>query len=220
MQSYESIEKIAWAEFESAVADFREQIGAGPAPDFEGWMRISRGYGPLYVFNGFPSPLVAKPEDAGKCVRSVGSINLALEEGYEPPAELVSFLDGCGGGSSAPLYIGWGSMINPSGDVAAWSKLAFHTAHALRKKAVIYQGAAQLSVEHVKDEEVAAWAKENTLTVGNVPHAWLLPRCGIAVHHGGAGTTSAALRAGIPAVITPLFADQYAWVRPRLSPYR
>jgi UDP:flavonoid glycosyltransferase YjiC (YdhE family) len=43
------------------------------------------------------------------------------------------------------------------------------------------------------------------------PHEALLPRCSMAVHHGGAGTTHAVLRAGIPAVIVPFIFEQQAW---------
>jgi len=46
-----------------------------------------------------------------------------------------------------------------------------------------------------------------------VPHEWLLPRCACAVFHGGAGTTAAAMRSGVPAVVTPVLfqGDQYFW---------
>ena len=44
-----------------------------------------------------------------------------------------------------------------------------------------------------------------------VPHQWLFPRVRAAVHHGGAGTTAAALRAGVPSIIVPFFADQFFW---------
>ena len=46
---------------------------------------------------------------------------------------------------------------------------------------------------------------------GSLPHDWLLPRCAGVVHHGGFGTTSAGLRAGIPALIIPHIADQFYW---------
>ena len=46
-----------------------------------------------------------------------------------------------------------------------------------------------------------------------LPHDWLLPRCSIVVHHGGAGTTSAGLRVGIPNIIVPFTADQPFWGR-------
>jgi EryCIII-like glycosyltransferase len=44
-----------------------------------------------------------------------------------------------------------------------------------------------------------------------VPHDWLFERVGVAVHHGGAGTTAASLRAGVPTVVVPFFADQPFW---------
>jgi UDP:flavonoid glycosyltransferase YjiC (YdhE family) len=45
------------------------------------------------------------------------------------------------------------------------------------------------------------------------PFDWLLPHCKMAIHHGGAGTTSAGLRAGIPGIIVPFTADQPFWGR-------
>jgi UDP:flavonoid glycosyltransferase YjiC (YdhE family) len=45
----------------------------------------------------------------------------------------------------------------------------------------------------------------------HAPHDWLFPRMSAAVHHGGAGTTAAAVRAGIPSVIVPFFGDQPFW---------
>ncbi|MBL8046950.1 MAG: hypothetical protein JNL09_10430, partial [Anaerolineales bacterium] len=47
--------------------------------------------------------------------------------------------------------------------------------------------------------------------VDNAPHAWLFPRMAAVVHHGGAGTTGAGFRAGVPSLITPFALDQYAW---------
>jgi UDP:flavonoid glycosyltransferase YjiC (YdhE family) len=51
----------------------------------------------------------------------------------------------------------------------------------------------------------------NVRPIGHVPHAWLLPRVRIAVHHGGAGTTHAAAHAGVPSVVVPFAADQFFW---------
>jgi len=43
------------------------------------------------------------------------------------------------------------------------------------------------------------------------PHTWLFPRMAAVVHHGGAGTTAAGLRAGVPSVVIPFFGDQPFW---------
>lgn len=47
--------------------------------------------------------------------------------------------------------------------------------------------------------------------VEKIPHDWLFPRIDAVLHHGGAGTTGASLRAGIPTLIKPWFGDQFFW---------
>lgn len=60
------------------------------------------------------------------------------------------------------------------------------------------------SSENVKCDENIFW-------IDSVPHDWLLPKVTAMVHHGGAGTTAAALRSGVPSVIVPFFSDQPFW---------
>ena len=49
------------------------------------------------------------------------------------------------------------------------------------------------------------------LTLESAPHAWLYPRMAAVVHHGGAGSTAAGLRAGVPSVLIPFTSDQPFW---------
>jgi len=52
---------------------------------------------------------------------------------------------------------------------------------------------------------------EGMFILDKAPHSWLFPRMAAVIHHGGAGTTAAGLRAGVPAVVIPFSNDQFAW---------
>jgi sterol 3beta-glucosyltransferase len=54
---------------------------------------------------------------------------------------------------------------------------------------------------------------KNVFAIERAPHDWLFPRMAGVVHHGGAGTTAAVLRAGKPMLITPFMGDQPFWGR-------
>jgi UDP:flavonoid glycosyltransferase YjiC (YdhE family) len=54
-------------------------------------------------------------------------------------------------------------------------------------------------------------APPGVLFVDNVPHDWLFPRMAAVMHHGGAGSTGAGLRAGVPSIVTAFTGDQCAW---------
>ena len=47
----------------------------------------------------------------------------------------------------------------------------------------------------------------------SIPHAWLLLQCAALLHPAGAGSSAAALLAGIPHLVAPLHFDQFLWVR-------
>lgn len=57
----------------------------------------------------------------------------------------------------------------------------------------------------------ASQLPENIFQLDQAPHDWLFPRVSAVVHHGGAGTTAAGLRAGCPTIICPFFGDQPFW---------
>jgi sterol 3beta-glucosyltransferase len=53
----------------------------------------------------------------------------------------------------------------------------------------------------------------DVFVAGEIPHETVFPRMAVVVHHGGAGTTAAAVRAGVPQVVCPLVGDQPFWGR-------
>ncbi len=65
---------------------------------------------------------------------------------------------------------------------------------------------------------ISSWIKldddvDNAFVIPSVSHEWLLPKVDAFVHHGGAGTTAAALRAGVANFVCPFIADQPYWGR-------
>jgi UDP:flavonoid glycosyltransferase YjiC (YdhE family) len=121
----------------------------------------------------------------------------ARPAGWSPPAELVDFL----AAGPRPVFIGFGSMAPGHG-----SRLADPVLAAIRRagvRAVVQAGWSGLDVG----------ADDDVITVRELPHDWLFPQVAAVVHHSGAGTTAAGLRAGVPAVPVPVLADQPFWAR-------
>lgn len=113
----------------------------------------------------------------------------------EPGAELEDWL----AAGDPPVYVGFGSM--PVGDPGRLLRAVAAATADLGLRALVSSG------WNAFGETVPAHVK----VVGGVDHAVVLPRCTAAVHHGGAGTTAAVLRAGVPSVVGWYSADQPVW---------
>ena len=116
---------------------------------------------------------------------------------YEPPAVLRDFLDA----GEPPVCVSFGSMVNR--DAKRIDEIVRKSLKQTNHRGIILSGWG--GVDH--------GATDNLLYLDSVPHDWLLPRCSMIIHHGGAGTTSAGLRAGIPNLVVPFTADQPFWGR-------
>ena len=115
----------------------------------------------------------------------------------QPPLELEEFLSG----GSPPVCITFGSMVNREAEKI--DQIVHQSLRQTNKRAIILSGWSELKIA----------SSGELLYLDAVPHHWLLPRCQMVVHHGGAGTTSAGLRAGIPNIVIPFAADQPFWGR-------
>ena len=100
-----------------------------------------------------------------------------------------------------PVYVGFGSMADLA--AARTTTLVIEAARRAGLRLVIGRGWSTLGDDLGDHADVHV--------VGSVPHATLFPRMGAVVHHGGAGTTAAAARAGVPQVLVPHFLDQFYW---------
>lgn len=96
-----------------------------------------------------------------------------------------------------PIYLGFGSMVEraPQQALALASALAAAT------------GRRVLMVRGWSDHPPSA--DPRVLVIDAAPHARLLPRCALVVHHGGSGTSHAAMRAGVPSIVVPHLLDQF-----------
>lgn len=110
------------------------------------------------------------------------------------PADVEAFLER----GEPPIFVGFGSM--PAAGDSAHRPIA--AARATGCRIIVSRGWADL--ELIDDAP-------DCMAVGDVSHDVLFPRVAAVVHHGGAGTTAAAARAGVPQVITPMFGDQFYW---------
>ena len=120
-----------------------------------------------------------------------------FDEPQTPDPRVEAFLNV----DPAPIYVGFGSMV--SHRAAVLSAHAVDAARAVGCRLILVGGWAGLD-RFVTDAD-------DVLAVRAVSHEAVLPRVALAVHHGGAGTTTAAARAGVPQVILPHILDQFYW---------
>ncbi|WP_316782067.1 glycosyltransferase [Streptomyces sasae] len=142
------------------------------------------------VLCAFSPTVVPRPSDWGRNVHVTGFWHHE-QPLWTPSRRLLAFLsDG-----PPPVYVGFGSM--KTGDPEATDALV---RTALRRA----------NLRGVLPGDPAT-SEDDILVVGDTPHDWLFPRMAAVVHHGGAGTTASALRAGRPSLICPFFGDQPYW---------
>ena len=99
-----------------------------------------------------------------------------------------------------PVYVGFGSSVGP--DPIQLSRSVDQALRMTGARAVIATGWGGLA---------GPARNGDTIVVEQASHRWLFPRVAAVVHHGGAGTTAAGLRAGRPSIICPFQGDQYFW---------
>jgi len=211
---------IVPAALKRVIAEWKAANGCKPGQAVDSWDRIYRFDTPQIL--GFSPTSFAPPADwdsQGFDYSITGDWVLSADDLPEKPdAALVQFIEA---GKEPPLYIGWGSMAHETGQYMI--ELAVRALHAVGKRGIVFEGSSgselfRLSLDKLDPSkpdaaEVAAWAAENVLVTGGVSHEWLFPKVAAVVHHGGAGTSAACFRAGVPSLVTPFGFDQFEFAR-------
>ncbi|WP_067711064.1 glycosyltransferase [Nocardia yamanashiensis] len=166
-----------------------------------------------FVLHGFSTHVMQLPPEWPPDRMVAGYWWTPRPLGWEPSAELVDFL----AAGPPPVFIGFGSTTDGADQREDLSAVVAEALRLAGVRGIVQSGWLKLDVEIA-----------DVLTVDSVPHDWLFPRMAAVVHHCGAGTTAAGLRAGVPAVAVPGGVDQPYWaqrlldlgVSPRTIPLR
>eukprot|EP00029_Vermamoeba_vermiformis_P002685 TRINITY_DN1305_c0_g1_i1.p2 TRINITY_DN1305_c0_g1~~TRINITY_DN1305_c0_g1_i1.p2 ORF type:complete len:1388 (+),score=391.80 TRINITY_DN1305_c0_g1_i1:4484-8647(+) len=150
-----------------------------------------------FIYCWSPSVL-PKPHDWPEYIDVTGYWFMEPDKNYKPDPKLVQWLKN----GPKPIYIGFGSVTVEDPD--GLTKTIFEAVKMSGARAVLSKGWGGMGADNYPDY---------IFPVDNVPHDWLFPFCAGTIQHGGAGTTAAALRAGIPTMIVPFFGDQFFWAK-------
>ena len=202
VQSYSVFETLVWTNFNGEINKWRSRTLKIPT---------------LYTYANSPNLVVAaqlpfsamwspafvpKPDDWPHQCQVVGTFVLDQKKTLDvsPFRSIAEWLQQSQDEGQKPIFIGFGSMVIQ--DTSKLERMIQGAAHATNRRVIVQSSWSKLDVEDGSDL---------LRNIGPCPHDWLLPQCCAVIHHGGAGTTAAGLRFGLPTLVCPFFADQFMW---------
>ncbi|KAL1640092.1 Sterol 3-beta-glucosyltransferase [Diplodia intermedia] len=199
--SYVLFEEVFWKATASQINTWRKKT-LNLAPTSLKKLQINKI---PFMYNFSPS-VVAPPLDFSDWVRVTGYWFLDESQNYKPPKELLDFIDRARNDGKKLVYIGFGSIVVE--DPRAMEKSIVEAVLKADVRCILSKGwSDRLGKDEKSKVEVPLPAEVHQ--INSAPHDWLFRQIDAAAHHGGAGTTGASLRAGIPTIIKPFFGDQY-----------
>jgi len=176
----------------------RLRAAASDLPDLASWPFQGTDGDGTPILLAYSPHILAGPPEWPSWAHITGYWQLPPHVNWAPPNALVRFLES----GPAPIYFGPGSM-RPE-NLRQLLRTVVTSARAHGQRIVLGVSPEALDAEL---EGADLFAAEG------IPHHWLFPRMRYILHHGGAGTTGAAARAGVPSTAIPFSADQAFWAR-------
>lgn len=191
--------QLVWGVMRPAINDIvRPQLGLARYSSYGPYL-FQKTLHRAKVINGFSKHVLPRPADWPETSQVTGYWFFQQPQ-WQPSQTLSEYL----AAGPKPVYIGFGSMV--SSNATAFTETVLAAVKKSGQRAVLASGWGGLAGEEGTQSEQIFFLR-------HAPHDWLFPRMSAAVHHGGAGTTAAAVRAGIPSVIVPFYGDQPFWAR-------
>lgn len=158
-----------------------------------------------FLYN-FSPHVVVPPLDYSDWVRVTGYWFLDEASDWTPHTGLLDFISKARADGKKLVYIGFGSIV--VSDPAALTKTVVDSVLKADVRCILSKGwSDRLGDPAAVKTEVPLPPELHQIK--SAPHDWLFTQIDAAVHHGGAGTTGASLRAGVPTIIKPFFGDQF-----------
>ena len=190
-------DQVIWQLFRAPVDKFwRKKFGKSLAPFFAPNKKQNAEH--LPVLYGYSNHIFPRPVEWGSHIHITGYWFLDPPQSWQPPSALIEFLNA----GERPVYVGFGSMGDRK-SARDTTQLIINALAQAKQRGVILGGWSGLGKEIAMPDHIFA--------IESIPHSWLFPQMNVIVHHGGAGTTAAAFRAGVPAVVVPHTGDQPIW---------
>lgn len=199
--SYRAFDFAFWQATAGQLNRFRTKVLDLPKTGFH----ALRTYEIPFLYNFSPS-VVSPPLDFGPQIHITGYWFLDEGKEYKPPADLLAFIETARKEQKKLVYVGFGSVTVD--DPAALTRAVTEAVQDADVRCILCKGwSDRLDKKDASVPEIPL--PDSIFPIKAAPHDWLFKQVDAAVHHGGAGTTGASLRAGIPTVIKPFFGDQH-----------
>lgn len=197
--SYSVVRQIYWRTFRpmlQRIAGMRADLERVPAlrGPFDSLRRLG-----VPVLCGWSRRVLPRPLDWDTRMHVTGYWFVDRTPHWTPPADLRDFLR-----EEGPTVAVGFSSVRSIGDVRPTLDRVLRALDQSRMRAVFVRGWSEVETSGLPP---------SVFVIEEAPHDWLFPRVSAVIHHGGAGTTAAALRAGVPSMVLPFSADQKFWGR-------
>lgn len=194
--SYALADQAFWQCLRGPLNKARRNVLELPPVSVRELVRRMRRWRPT-VLCGYSSLIAPPPSDWRSHVHVTGYWLLDHLPDWQPSLELQAFLQA----GAPPVYVGFGSIwLGRDGDKL--TRLVIEALERTGKRGLLYAGWGDVGNLPLPP---------TVLRINTVPHDWLFKRVAAVVHHGGAGSTAAALHAGVPSVVVPFLGDQSFW---------